>query len=425
MNTSLYLKRPQSETETSIFVRISYNRQTLKYYLPEKINPKFWNPTEQRAKQSQKFRINPEFNRSLENKIASIHNVYMKYCNDNKENPTIEIFKTLLDIEFGKVDKVLYTFFTYFEKYISNLSNKVNAKTGKLISKGTKGTYQNTLNILREFSKTYKRKIGFDTIDIDFYYDFKEYLNRERNLSINTVGKIIKNIKVILNDATENGHNKNLAFKGKRFIVESEQSTSIYLNDLELAELYSLDLSYRKKLDSVRDLFLIGCYTGLRYSDYSNIKPENIDVENNMLNIQTQKTGISIAIPLHTIVKNILKKYDYNLPKSISNQKTNDYLKEIGLQVASLHEQITKVITRGGVQEEHRLYKYEILTTHTARRSFATNLYVSGFPSICIMKITGHTSEKSFMKYIKITPKDNAILLQAHWNKNGEHLKVV
>lgn len=421
----MYLKRPQSETETTIFARISYNKQTLKYYLPEKINPKFWNSTEHRARQTQKFPTHPEFNRGLENKTASIHNVYMKYFNDNKEAPTIEIFKTLLDIEFGKVEKITYTFFSYFEKYIANLSNKVNSKTGKLISKGTKGTYQNTLNILREFGKTYKRKIGFETIDIDFYYDFKEYLNNERNLSVNTIGKLIKNIKVVLNDATENGHNKNLAFKGKRFIVESEKSTSIYLNEIELAELYSLDLNNSKKLDTVRDLFLIGCHTGLRYSDYSNIKPENVDIENNMLNIQTQKTGISIAIPLHTIVKNILRKYDYILPKSISNQKTNDYLKDIGLQVPSLHEQITKTITRGGIQEVQRLFKYEILTTHTARRSFATNLYISGFPSISIMKITGHTSERSFMKYIKITPTDNAKLLQEHWNKNGAHLKVV
>jgi integrase len=78
-------------------------------------------------------------------------------------------------------------------------------------------------------------------------------------------------------------------------------------------------------------LFLIGCYTGLRYSDYSNIKPENIDIKNNLLKIKTKRQDTTVAIPLHTVVNSILKKYNYVLPKSISNQKTNDYLKELGI----------------------------------------------------------------------------------------------
>ena len=100
-------------------------------------------------------------------------------------------------------------------------------------------------------------------------------------------------------------------------------------------------------------------------------------------------------------------------------------MKEIGIKTKLLNEKVTKKITKGGFQLEHNMFKYELLCSHTARRTMATNLYLSGFPSISIMKITGHTTEKSFMKYIKITPTENAKLLQLHWNKETTKLKTV
>ena len=354
----------------------------------------------------------------------------MCYLNDNSnEIPTTITLRNLLDVKLERVEVTKYTFFSYFQRYIDNLKNKTNKKTGKLISNTSIGVYQNTLNILDEFQNTYRRRISFETIDLDFYHDFTDHLTTKKSHSINTIGKLIKNIKVIMNDATESGINKNLTFKSKRFIAPEEKSFSIYLNEDELGEISGIDLSGHKKLDIVRDLFLIGCYTGLRYSDYSNIKPENIDIKNNLLQIVTKKTDTPIAIPLHTVVNSILKKYNYVLPKSISNQKTNDYLKDLGIrekewekdkQTKCLHQTVTKVITKGGMETHTNKKKYELLSTHTARRSFATNLYLSGFPSISIMKITGHSTEKSFMKYIKVTPTENAKLLQLHWDKEPE-----
>jgi integrase len=395
------------------------------------IEPKYWNKETQTAKQTEKFKEHPEFNRRLRNLKASINNAFIRYQNDNSgEIPTKTTLKNLLDIELERVEVTNYTFFSYFQKYIDNLKNKSNVKTGKSISKSTIGIYTNTKNIVEEFQNTYRRRISFETIDMDFYHDLIEHLTTTKTHSTNTIGKIIKNIKVVLNDATETGINKNLTFKSKRFIAPAEKSFSIYMNESELTEINNIDLSEHKKLDVVRDLFLIGCYTGLRYSDYTNIKPKNIDIKNNLLEIKTQKTGTTVAIPLHRTVKAILKKYNNELPKSISNQKTNDYLKELGKRETEfpkdkktkcLHETVTKVITKGGMEKHTNMKKYDLLSTHTARRSFATNLFLSGFPAISIMKITGHTTEKSFMKYIKITPTENAKLLQLHWDKERRH----
>lgn len=98
-------------------------------------------------------------------------------------------------------------------------------------------------------------------------------------------------------------------------------------------------------------------------------------------------------------------------------KKTNKYLKELGEMVESFHAKTSASITKGGVNISKNYKKFELITTHTARRSFASNLYLHGLPSSTIMKITGHRTEKAFMRYIKITPNENAKILQLHWQK--------
>ena len=143
----------------------------------------------------------------------------------------------------------------------------------------------------------------------------------------------------------------------------------------------------------------MGCETGLRFSDFSQISEENIQTINgvDLLRMVQQKTEDNVTIPLKTIAKAILKKYDNKLPKAITNQKMNLYLKEL-CELAELDEVIT--LRRGGGVVTDK--KYNLISTHTARRSFATNAYLARVPSIAIMKITGHRSEKSFLKYIKV-----------------------
>jgi integrase len=186
-------------------------------------------------------------------------------------------------------------------------------------------------------------------------------------------------------------------------------------------------LTKNKRLQSVRDLFLIGCYTALRYSDYSNIKPENIYTTDKgiFLNIKTYKTGKTVIIPLHWIVKNILDKYKNELPRSITNQKTNDYLKELG-ELAGINDKVNISQNKGGVRVDITKLKYKLITTHTARRSGATNMYLSGIPVQSIMILTGHKTEKVFMSYLRFTEEDNAnILFDSPFFKPQSNLKVI
>ena len=193
------------------------------------------------------------------------------------------------------------------------------------------------------------------------------------------------------------------------------------MNESELKRIYQLDLSNQKKYENVRDVFIIGCYTGLRFSDLKQLQKEHFNFENNIIKIESKKTGKTVVIPLHSTVKEIFNKYGYNLPRVISNQKMNDYLKHI-----SKHAQINDIVehsrTQGGLKRKVNLYKYELVTVHTARRSFATNSFISGIPAISIMKITGHKTEKSFLKYIKISDEENAKLMMKHSFFNQSNL---
>jgi integrase len=427
MQISFYLKRPKSEIETVIFARICYEGYKLKYYTTEKIVPKYWNIETQRAKQLKTFSEHPEFNQRLKNIQSDIFNVYRKHLNDySNEIPTPNTLKNLLDKEFNKVVNEITkkSFIGFYEEIIKLMINggRVQIVTGKPYSKATIQVYSNTLNRIKEFQKTKRRIIDFNTIDGEFYSDFVEHLSKRLKLANNTIGKDIKTIKTILNEAKERGISINIQSMSKKFSAISEQSESIYLTEIELKEIEKIDLSKNRTIENVRDLFLIGCRTGLRYSDWNKVTSKHI--ENGMIEIIQTKTENAVAIPIHETVSNIFNKHNGDLPKPISNQNTNYYLKEIGKQIKCLSEKTTKTITKGGMRVSTNYEKWELLTCHTARRTFATLEYLAKTPTITIMAITGHKTEKSFLKYIKLTNTEHAKHLQQIWSERNKLMAV-
>ena len=296
----------------------------------------------------------------------------------------------------------------------------MNDKTGKVISYKNQREYINTYRLLCQYESKKHIRFDWEDIDVSFYNGFITYL-QSLNYATNTIGHKIVALKAVLNAAKERKINDCSNYSGHLFHTVSEESQTVYLDEKELDFLYNLDLSKDDRLDRTRDLFF-GCWTGLRFSDFTRIRPEYI--QNDILTIVQQKTGGRVAIPLHPVVKSILEKYKGNLPECVSNQKFNEALKDLG-KYADLNERVFKSITKGGHKETTVYKKWELISSHTARRSFATNLYKSGFPSISIMQITGHKTEKAFMKYIKVTTEEHAKLLQLHWAKSGSLLKVV
>ena len=166
-------------------------------------------------------------------------------------------------------------------------------------------------------------------------------------------------------------------------------------------------------------MFVVGCYTGLRFSDFSQIRPEHIFEDR--IRIKTIKTDEWVTIPLHNIVKSIMAKYHNNLnslPKSCQNQTMNKHLKLIG-KLAGIKEDVLKIRNKGNQRIEEVIPKHNLITTHTARRSFATNAFKMKVPTRVIMKITGHRTEQAFNSYIKITQDENADLVLGIWNQSA------
>ncbi len=274
-------------------------------------------------------------------------------------------------------------------------------------------SYISTLNVLTDDHNALNIELSFEDINMDFYESFMNYLLTIKKFAPNTIGGHIKEIKVFMNYGLDRGYTENRGHLHRKFSKPEETAETIYLNDNDLSILYELDLSKTAYLDRVRDLFLIGCYTGLRFSDLSQLSQDKFIKGGTQLRVKTIKTGETVVIPLHWTVKEIVKKYNGGTPRPISNQKMNVYLKKL-CNIEHFREKVVLNKTKGGLSFEQKKEKWELVTVHTARRSFATNMYLAEVPAISIMKITGHRTEKAFMKYIKITQEQNADKLSVH-----------
>lgn len=403
-----------------IYLVFRNNNDVLKYSTGFKVCPSDWNITKGRIKN-----VGHVLNREkINNRLNDFQTEVLEKVGELKasgEAITKDSIKLFLDELTGKKQVTPKTLFGFIENFIKNAPIRINPTTGKNVSLNTIKAYKTSLRKLRDFSKYRNAEFDFRDIDLDFYNEYTDYLSQTINQSTNTIGKEIKTLKTFLNAANELGLTQQQAYKRKSFKVVSEDSEAVYLNESELSQLYSLDLTDNKRLEQVRDLFLVGCWTGCRFSDLTTISNDNI--KDNTIEFEQQKTGNKVVIPFHAVVKAIWNKYNGNFPEPISNQKFNDYIKEV-CKLAKIEGVEFKAITKGGTRRSKKYKKWELVTSHTARRSFATNLYVSGFPAISIMQITGHKTEKAFLKYIKLDTLGHAKLLQAHWAKTGSNLKI-
>lgn len=424
---NFYLKDKEAEKETPIHLYIRYNGQRLIYSTGKMIHPDFWNETKQQAREIKEFPQSKLFNNTLKNIRENSEKAFLELETELGRIPAPKELKARLDrelkqefptVENGSTEDRIPTFLELFKRFIEDSKDGTRLTTsGKRFDLRTIQKYNTVLKILQEFSKKYY--LTFDSIDKNFYTNYVTFLNKKK-YNLNTVGRYIQVTKTFLTYATENGYNKNMFFKSKQFKAHKVPGFSIYLTEAEINAIYEKDLSQTPYLERVRDLFVVGCWTGLRFSDFTAIRPENI--EGDFLRIKTFKTGEKVIIPIHPLVREIMAKYagkyPNSLPPAISNQKMNSYLKDIAKEVDILKVDIEAEGVKGGMRFSEKKKKFDLVTTHTARRSFATNVYKSGFPAISLMKITGHRTEKSFLLYIKVTPEENAEKLLQHWNKS-------
>ena len=414
MKINFYLARAAAKQQSAIFATAAYNGHRMKIYTSECIDPKHWNAKTHSARSAPKFIEAPEFNRRLDSIRSLINSTYLKYKNDHGTIPEPKDLAKLVAVALGRTAEIKQTLLSYFDSFIDRQASglRMNPKTGKPIKPASAKFYRHTYNCLEGYIKATGKTVDFATADLEFYNNFTRYLT-EKKISLNTAGSHIKKLKAVLSEANAHGIKVNQAFNSSYFVVQSETGDNIALSEMELSDIESLDLAGNKRLDAVRDLFLIGCYTGLRYSDYSTLTPASI--QDGFIKITQLKTSRPVSIPIHPVVQKLFDKYDGNLPSGISNQKTNAYLKEIGQMVPSLAATTSKRTTRGGMKVTATKPRWQMLSSHAARRTFATLQYLGGIPPLVLMAITGHKTESSFLKYIKVSSDEHAQKMKELW----------
>lgn len=397
---------------TLILLRYTHKGQTMYFSTGLSVDPKNWDKPNQRVKKSEKGFTSK--NMLLTKFKQKFDDIVHKALYDDLEpaasfvRSQYELGKNPTEGKQGKRGKPVHH--VSWEQF----KNDFIEESRRTKKPSTIRSYNDFIHLLELYKKDRRiKELFWQSFTLDFYYDIMQYHIEERGAGNNTFGKIIKTLKTFLNAATERGYNKFLEFKTKRFKVLQEEVSHIYLNEQEIQRLLDLDLNQDPKLKEIRDLFVIACYTGVRFGDFKQLNEQNI--RDGRLRIKTQKTGQYVVIPFHPIVKSIIERYDGKLPNAYCNMLVNRELKNIAKK-AGMNKPIIRSRMHGVERVEQTFEKWELLSTHCARRSFATNLYKQGFPTISIMKITGHKSEKTFMRYIKVTEDEVANMLEEHWN---------
>ncbi|WP_264558645.1 site-specific integrase [Flavobacterium sp. N2270] len=431
MKVRFFVTKPKSQ-RCSIYVRFwDSNRIDLKTRTGLTVNFLDWSKIKEEVKHtsiaSDKDYSNKKL-RELKNYILEEYNI--DYNSNNEinsswlKNKVNDFFDRKPNDELHKV-----YFYNWVKKYIDDAPTRTSK--GKAISPTRINRYTVVMNKIEVYQNYSNRKLRFKDIDMVFYNDFLKYFRTIEKLTDNTIGSYISIIKFWCKNIELEGLPINNYYKHSDFAATSNKTKDVYLNEDEIYKIYTTDFSHSEKYDNVRDNFIIGLRTGLRISDFLN-KLKVINIKGDYIEIETTKTEHNVVIPMHPQVKEILEKRNGELPRKISDAKFNLYVKEV-CKEAGITEKVegakmenkkedTDYFENGFEiknknRKEYGLYsKYELITSHVCRRSFATNLY-GKLPNLNIMAITGHKTETQFLKYIKITPKEHALKLKELWTK--------
>lgn len=360
-----------------------------------------------------------------------------------------QMFQKEIQAEIEEQKPTKPTFMQFVEQYIRECEDgeRLKQKSTRKVTPGTIKNYKGFFAQMQEYQKSRKCVIDWDDLDMDFYRDYKQFFI-ERNYSPNTIARHIKNMKTMLYAAKDLHLTTRDDFTSRQWSADREDVDNVYITENRLKEMYEFDMSdyyemkrcieryakdkeekktvihalqrdiYRRKLSEARDIFLLGCLTGQRVSDYKRISTDMIETiqgDRKFLHLVQVKTEKDVYIPYDNMIGRILNRYNGQLPK-IHDQHLNDRIKVVGLLLGWIEP--AGLTERRGVMEYPSKKRFcDAIVTHTARRTFATNAYKNGVPLSAIMAVTGHASEDMLRKYLKLGTKERALLAAAEFDK--------
>ena len=398
------------------------------------IPPKFWNRKRKCISSGlpERYGASEKLNEKLEHELEKADKIVSLGVN-RKQNP-LDFFKqhynpersfqdivNELDIDDNKrfLNDIYLNKDIYFQ-----IDDYIKTKTKK-VSKDMPRIYRNMKDHLLAFEAFKKKPITFESLDINFYDSFVDFLTydyvlarRKKHtvgLKTNTVGKTIKQFKTFLKDRIKK---KIIAdFDMDDWIVLEVEVDAVYLSVREIKTINDVGLDYYPHLKDYKSDLVLGCLTGLRFSDFSKIKQD--DLRDGMLFKKQQKSDHWVVIPLRKDAQRILENRCFENFKPLTNAEFNRHIKNLA-RLAGITEPVTHSYRKGNKLITEIKPKCEWITSHTCRRSFCTNEFLAGTPVSLIMKISGHKSERDFFRYIRISPEEAAYRMQDIWKQRGE-----
>jgi integrase len=310
-------------------------------------------------------------------------------------------------------------FVPFIEQYIEESKNRVNPSTNRAISHRTIQKYQTTLKRLKEFEAHHKSALRLWDIDLQFHKEFLSYLKLEGNYGGNTTAKYFAQVKSFCREAKTRGLKVNPEFENRKFTAPRDKPIDVYLKEKEIDLIFKHDFSNNPRLNNTRQLMIIGLWTGLRISDLRDIH-KYVFSEDEIQIVDSKKTGVPIKLPIHSQIKAVLRENNGELPKIVSDQKFNKYIKEVCETVGIDQEVMGKKMDPETKRKKKGYYpKHELISSHTFRRSFATNLY-GKVDNQTLMAMTGHTTESQLITYVKTTHDEHVEKVREYFNRNDK-----
>lgn len=377
--------------------------------------------------------------------LASAKSIVARVLREDILNEMMELKKK--EEEGAKVEAVRKTLKEFIREFIRECETgeRLKRKSTRKIAASTIKNYKGTLAQIEEYEKASHHSIDFDDMTMDFYDGWRQFFIGKK-YSPNTIGRHVKNLKIFLYAAKDLKLTTTTDFESARFSADREDVDNVYLTDERVQEMYDFrptdeeslarligrapanereelrelteKATSRQLLEEAKDVFVVGCLTGQRVSDYKRIHSgmiERLRDGRRYICIEQEKTGKEVFLPLDERVEKILAKYGGRLPKTY-DQKLNERIKIVG-RLLGWRENAGLTERHGLMEVRSRKKFYECIKTHTARRTFATNAYKNGISLASIMAVTGHSSEQMLRKYLKLDSKERAILAAEEFSR--------
>ena len=381
INFSLYAKDAKHKGHITIYLRINKASEKIRISTRITVPEKNWNQAAQMVVKGGDFDL-AFYREKLSKTVAAVEEIVRRANLENWDLLQVQLEVVRI---FGKTTATT-------KKGVLSLYQEW-ATVGTATKTTPRASDRLTYNVFKEFVRD--KDLPFIAIDYQFYSDFILWLRQYKQYKENSVGNHIRNLKAVMNEGFKRKLHSNVDFK--EFIRPQEEVVNINLTPAELEKIYSCKVT--GIAEKVRDVFVLGCYVAQRYSDYSKISMA--DVKDGYVHILQKKTSHRIKIPLHPIAKAILDKYKGAVPK-VSIQKFNEHIKEVA-RFAKITDKVHVVEVKGGKKVDRYCEKWELVTSHTARKTGVTNALRAGVPIEDCMYLAGIKSPAVFKRYAGVT----------------------